>query len=172
MRIVILTLLVVLSLIVAGCQPADAPSEPVTPVAETATADPAADREAVGSLRDQWIAAAERDDAAAVAALYADDAVLTSPQNPRAEGREAIQAAFARDFPMGSDLEIRSSRTEVSGDLAYDYGEYSQRVTPAEGEPMDVSGEYLVVLERQADGSWKITRHVSFVRPPENTAGA
>ncbi|MGH9456207.1 MAG: YybH family protein [Thermoanaerobaculia bacterium] len=168
MRIVLLTLLVSLSLIVSACQPTEAPPEPAT-TDQTATADPAADREAVQRLREEWIAGAERDDATAVAALYTEDAVVTSPNDPPAEGREAIQALWTRDFPMGSDLVIRSSETAVGGDVAYDYGEYSQRITPPEGEPMDISGEYLVALERQADGSWKITKHVSIPRMPETT---
>ena len=170
MRIVMLTLLVSLSLIVAACQPAEAPPEPAA-VEPTAAADPAAAREEIQRLRDEWIAAAERDDAAAVTALYTDDAVVTSPQDPAAVGREAIQALWTRNFPMASGLQIRSTRTAVGGDVAYDFGEYSQRITPPQGEPMDLSGEYIVALERQADGSWKITRHLSFVRPPETAEG-
>ncbi|HVR42119.1 MAG TPA: SgcJ/EcaC family oxidoreductase [Thermoanaerobaculia bacterium] len=166
MRIFMLTLLMSLSLLVAGCPPAEGPAGELA-----AISDPAAAREAIDRLRDEWIAAAERDDAAAVAALYTEDAVVTSPDDPPAEGREAIEALWTRNFPMASGLEVRSTKTAVSGDVAYDFGEFSQRLTPPEGEPMDVTGEFLVALERQPDGSWKLSRHVSFSRPPESAEG-
>lgn len=53
---------------------------------------------------------------------------------------------------------------DASGDLAYDSGHYSQDVTPPGGQPMKVSGHYVVVLKRQADGAWKIVQHIA---PPE-----
>ncbi|HUP47582.1 MAG TPA: SgcJ/EcaC family oxidoreductase [Thermoanaerobaculia bacterium] len=170
MRIPALTLLISLSLMVPGCQQAEVPAEPAASE-QLATPDPAASRQDIERLRDEWLAAAERDDAAAVAALYTDDAVVASPDNPPAEGRQAIEALWTRNFPMASGLEVRSSRIEASGDLAYDYGEFSQRITPPKGKPMDVTGRYLVVLQRQPDGAWKITRHVSFNMPPETRKG-
>jgi uncharacterized protein (TIGR02246 family) len=165
MRILTLALLISLSLLVPGCRQAEVPAE--SPASEQlATPDPAAAQQEIERLRDEWVAASERDDAAAVAALYTDDAVVASPDDPPAEGREAIQALWTRNFPMASGLEVRSAKLEASGDFAYDYGEFSQRITPPKGKPMDVTGKYLVVLKRQPDGAWKIAKHVSFNMPP------
>lgn len=164
MRVFILTILISLSFLVAGCQPAEAPAE--APAGEQpATPDPAVAQQDIERLRSEWIAAAELDDAETVAALYTDDAVVASSDGPPAVGREAIKQLWTQAFPTASELEIRSSELVASGELAYDYGEFSQRITPAKGKPMDVTGEYLVVLERQSDGAWKIKRHISVDRP-------
>lgn len=169
MRMFKLMLLVALSLFLTGC-----PRQAVEPTTDTAmvteqpaVTDTAAARRDIEQIRDQWVAAAERDDAAAVTAFYTDDAVVTAPDTPAAEGRQAIQDHWARNFPISSALQVRSSETEISGDLAYDYGEFSQRITPPRGKAMDVQGRYVVVLKRQADGAWKIDKHLSFpLQPP------
>lgn len=164
MRVLILTILISLSFLVAGCKPAEAPAE-APAVEQPATPDPAIAQQDIERLRSEWIAAAELDDAETVATLYTDDAVVASSDGPPAVGREAIKQMWTQAFPMGSGLQIRSHESAASGDVAYDYGEFSQRITPAKGKPMDVTGEYLVALERQSDGAWKITRHVSVSRP-------
>ncbi|HVT44267.1 MAG TPA: DUF4440 domain-containing protein [Thermoanaerobaculia bacterium] len=165
MRIVVVFL--ILGLLVFGCAPqpaAEAPAEPAAP-----QHDARADRTAVEKVRSDWIAAAERDDAATVAAFYTDESVIGNPEAPLARGKGEIEQAFQRDFPMASNVEARSDRLEVSGDLAYDTGEFSQRLTPPGGEAMDVTGRYLVVLRRQGDGTWKIIQHMSYIVPPATT---
>ena len=168
MRKMTLILLPALILLVSGCQQeaaqtADTPATVVPPPVQTDTAAMVRDIETV---RDQWVAAAEKDDAATVTALYTADAVIDSPEEPSVAGREAIQAYWLKNFPLASGLQVRSKETEVSGDLAYDYGEFSQRITPPKGKAMDAQGRYLVVLKKQADGSWKIDKHFSFPLPP------
>lgn len=174
MRISALVLLVALSLVTAGCQ--QDPSQTAVKTAQTAVeqsaqTDTAADRQNIEQMREQWVAAAERDDAAAVAAFYGDDAVVTSPDSATAaEGRQAIQDLWSKNFPMATGLQVRSTETEVSGDLAYDYGEFSQRVTPPKGKATDVQGRYIVVFKRQSDGAWKIDKHLSFPLPAAKPA--
>lgn len=130
------------------------------PAAGTADAEAA-----IGKVRDAWVAAADKKDAAAVAGMYTDDAVFVSSENPVANGRSAIQAAFAKSFPVTTNLKVSSEKTEVGGDLAYDYGTYSEHITPPKAKAMDLTGTYLVVLKKQSDGSWKIVRHLSTTPP-------
>lgn len=165
MRSLALTLLVSLSLLIAGCRQAETTAEPEVST-QPAAPDPAVARQDIERLRDEWIAAAEKDDAATVTAFYTDDAVVASPTDPPAEGRQAIEALWTKNFPTASGLQVRSHSLEVSGEVAYDYGQFSQRITPPKGKPTDVTGTYLVVLQRQPDGAWKIARHVSFNMPP------
>lgn len=120
---------------------------------------------AIARLRNEWVAAANKKDAAAVGATYTDDAVFVSSENPETRGRAAIQKAFAESFAIASDLKVSSERTEVSGDLAYDYGSYSQHVAPPKAKAMDLHGYYIVILKKQGDGSWKIARHISATPP-------
>lgn len=121
----------------------------------------AADLAANDQLRDAWVAAAERDDAAAVAALYAEDAILIGSDGTTHIGRAAIQAALNESFPLVSGLSVTQMSSDGDADVRYSTGEYAQTATTADGRTMPVSGTYLVVTHRQMDGSWKIVRHSS-----------
>lgn len=137
------------------------------PGAGAAAPDARAARAEIDRLRSDWIEAAERDDAEAVAGYYAEDAVVVTTANPEpARGREAIQRMWAEGFPAVSETEVRSSEFVAGGDVAYDYGEYTQRVSPPNGEPITERGHYLVALRRQPDGTWKIAKHVAVASSP------
>lgn len=134
--------------------------------ADTAAAgDPAAqmDRSAIESgvraVRDAWADAAIAGDAATIGSLYADDAVLVGPEGELAEGRQAIEEALNLDGV--TEMEISGTHTEVGTDLVSEVGTFSQTLQPAEGEEQTVSGQYLVVLRLQEDGSWRIVHHMS-----------
>lgn len=120
---------------------------------------------AVAKVRDAWAEGAHNKDAPKVAAMYTDDAVLVGSDQPLTSGRAAIQAALDKNFPMSHGLQINSENTDVSGDLAYDFGTYAQEITPPGGKTTVVGGAYLVVLKKQHDGSWKIVRHMTTTPP-------
>lgn len=120
---------------------------------------------AVAKLRDDWTDGSHTQSASKVAAMYTDDAVLVGSEQPLASGRSAIEAALAKNFEMSHGLKINSENTEVSGNLAYDFGTYSQLIQPPKGAQIVVGGAYLVVLKRQSDGSWRIVRHMTTTPP-------
>jgi len=66
---------------------------------------------------------------------------------------------------VASNTNIDAKETVVSGDVAYDYGTYTQTITPPKGKPMQVNGRYLVTFRKQPDGSWKISHHMSNEQP-------
>jgi uncharacterized protein (TIGR02246 family) len=113
--------------------------------------------EAMADLNERWRQAALAGDAAALASLYAEDAVLLPPGMPTAEGRGAIQSAFATIFQSPpSSLTITSGGATVSesGELAFDHGTYSMSGTTASGEAWQDSGKFLGVA-RNSGGEWK-----------------
>ena len=57
-------------------------------------------------------------DPAALAAGYADDAVVTSPMFPRAEGRPAIERSFETLFRIFPDWEVTFEEPCVTGSRA------------------------------------------------------
>jgi C-1 hydroxylase len=63
---------------------------------------------------DAW----NRRDPVALAAAYADDAVVTSPMFPHAEGRAAIQASFTALFHVFPDWTMTFEATCVNGNRA------------------------------------------------------
>ena len=146
----------------AACAKTSTP--PADTTASTSAMMPAAGnndaKAAIAKLRDDWVAAANKKDAATVSGFYTDDAVLAGTTVPVTNGRAAIEKVWADAFPIASNLKVNSEKTEVSGDMAYDYGSYSQHIAPPKGKAMEDAGRYLVVFKRQADGSWKIAAHV------------
>jgi uncharacterized protein (TIGR02246 family) len=122
-------------------------------------ADTAADVAAIGAVREAYIAAETAGDAAAVAALYADNATLMPSNGAAVSGKAAIEAFLVAEYAAMSAAPIVTPReTKVAGDMAYDTGSTVMTLTPkAGGKAMTVNGKYAVTLARQADGSWKIT---------------
>jgi len=149
----------------AGCQTAPTP-EPKR--------DVAADIKAVRALLDQHIAAMNSSDAAAVAATYADDGIEMPPNEPPAEGRQAIQARLEAVIKGNAvKLEAMPLEAQVAGDWAYGRGNYTTSVTPKSGKPMVESGKYLSIARRQPDGSWKSYRLIwNSNNPPPSAAAA
>ena len=135
----------------AGCAPAAAP-------------DTAADVAAIGRLRSDYVAAVQAADAARIAGLYTADGVAMPANEGAVTGREAIQAheqGLMSQFTVG--LTLTSAETKVTGNWAFDRGQFQLTLTPkaAGGAAITDHGKYLVVLEKQADGAWKVAREIS-----------
>lgn len=165
--------LIPLLLIAAACNKSNAPAaDTANAMARTDSMAPAnmaaandSAKDAIGKTRDAWKDAANRKDAASVAALYTDDATFVGTETPLATGKAEIQKSLTGSLPISKLESIDSKETVVNGDIAYDYGTYKQEVTPPGGKTQTVSGYYLVALKKQPDGSWKIVRHVSTTPP-------
>jgi uncharacterized protein (TIGR02246 family) len=146
-------------LVTTGCQTAPPPE---------AKKDTSADMAKVATLRDQYTAAANSNDAAAVAALYTDDAVMMPSNEAAVEGKTAIQSWYENMYKrMSVKIAITPIETQVAGDWAYDRGTAMLSMTPkAKGKPMEESSKYLVILKRQTDGSWKCFRDIDNSNAP------
>ena len=98
-----------------------------------------------------------RGDAAAVAAMYTDDAVLLPPNFQMQEGRQAIQDFWALARQIGiRDLALETTRVEERGDAAWEIGVYTLKIQPEGAAPIEDKGKYVVVWKRAGDGSWKL----------------
>jgi uncharacterized protein (TIGR02246 family) len=123
---------------------------------QTAAATP--DPRPINELRAKFQEAYNAGDAAAVAALYTDDAVSLPDHHPAAQGKPAIQQYLQETFAQyAATMAITPADTEISGNLAHEHGTYTIKVTPkAGGETVTDDGKYVVILKRGADGAWKI----------------
>ena len=137
-------------IVLAACQPTSAPGE------KAAAHDPAP----IHALRDQFVAAFNAGDAAAVANCYTDDAILMLAHYPAFAGKQAIQGAFQSLFQTGAiKLTMTAQEIQIAGDWAYERGYSSMTVMPKAGnQPIQDSRKYLVILKRLPDGSWKAHR--------------
>ncbi|MDH3292335.1 MAG: SgcJ/EcaC family oxidoreductase [Gemmatimonadota bacterium] len=128
------------------------------------------DAEAIMMMLAEYDTAATAGNVDAYMALYADDAVSMPPDAPARTGKEEIRAAFVA-FLEENTVQLTSQVDEVrvSGDLAFLRVAYDETVTPkAGGEPTQLHGKWLVILERQPDGSWKWWHEMwSNYTPPE-----
>ena len=145
-----------------------APSSPST--ATTSQAD----LDAVNNVRNEFMSAFNMGDAAKVASQYATDAVVMPTHQPVITGRDAIENYNKTFFEMfTATITVSPVETKVFGDRALDRGTYTIQLTPkAGGSPMMDEGKYLVLLQRQADGSWKLTHDIDNTNMPLPAAAA
>ena len=125
---------------------------------EVATTE--ADVAAVDQVRQQYSIAYNAGDVAALAALYTDDAVLLPPNEVTLTGKDAIRSMYEVTFnQFTGEHSTTSQEIEVAGDWAFGQGAFRVTFTPKDGgEPVDQEGKYIVICQRQPDGSWKIAR--------------
>jgi uncharacterized protein (TIGR02246 family) len=120
--------------------------------------DPSKVTAAIKADEKQWNADFKARNAEAVVGHYADEAFLVAPGAPVADGMTDIRKIFAaalsdRNFQLTFD----SDKIEVSGDLAYSRGHFSEKYTdPKTAKVMTDSGAYLTIYKKQQDGSWKV----------------
>ncbi len=129
--------------------------------AQAVSADMAADTAAVRAVNQSWFKAYNAGNAGAVAALYADDAVLCPPGAPAARGGAAIRAELVKEIAdtaaggvslkQGTTIEIG-----ISGDLAWESNSFT--VVDKSGATVD-TGKYLTVYGRK-NGKWQIVRDI------------
>jgi uncharacterized protein (TIGR02246 family) len=121
-----------------------------------------ADTAALNALRNQFVAAYKAGDADKVAALYTDDAVVLPKDEATVKGRSAIAASDKAFFDQFTPKQVVLSSEEIKimGDWAFDRGTYKLTIAPkAGGQSATAEGRYLVLLQRQTDGSWKAARY-------------
>jgi uncharacterized protein (TIGR02246 family) len=123
----------------------------------------AADTEAINKLRSDYIAAANAEDAAKVAALFTDDGMRMESNMPAIKGRDAIEKGLAQLMEgMDVDISITSEELVIADDWAFDRGQFMTHLMPKDPKQQMVmdQGKYIVILRRGADGSWRIAREI------------
>jgi conserved hypothetical protein len=119
----------------------------------------AGDVAAIKALFDKHAAAFGAGDPAAVMALFTDDGVLMPPDRSPLVGKEGIRWGLRTAFGLyATKITADSPVIEVAGDWAYARRKYTMTLTgKTGGDQMDLAANWLDILKRQADGTWKIT---------------
>lgn len=105
----------------------------------------------INTLRAEYAAAYNKQDAAAVTAMYLPDAVVIRPDGSTLMGRSAIGKAMAEESSKWAPSALASDTVRVFGNTAWDVG--TMNATGGEGTS---AVHYLVVLRRGLEG-WKIS---------------
>jgi uncharacterized protein (TIGR02246 family) len=115
-----------------------------------------------------YIEAYDAGDAAALAALWAEDGTLSPPMTATVE-RAGIEALYAAMFASGGGLTLEVSREDAifSGDRVASWGGFVVNGQGPDGAPFAAEGRFGNVLRKEADGSWRLVRHMyNWVTPP------
>jgi uncharacterized protein (TIGR02246 family) len=105
----------------------------------------------------KWEAAFNAGNSGAVAALYADDAILLPPDAERVEGRERIDAFWEDFIVQGMAIDLTSVRAEMVGDTAYEIGRFSVTVPDAR---QPITGKYIWLWEGTGADDLRITADI------------
>ena len=109
---------------------------------------------AIQKLEDQWGAAFNKGDPAAVAAMYADDAYVLPAGSPMVQGRSAIQDFWKKAMDQLGDVKCSTQDVKPLGrSAALEIGTCSFKTKGA--TPQDGALKYAVVWKK-ADGQWKL----------------
>jgi uncharacterized protein (TIGR02246 family) len=138
------------------------------PQAEKPQVDYKAEEQTIRSISMQWMELRNNKDAAGIAALFADDAVLIR-QNQQPIGPAAIQKYIAERIETNPKAIINWSidRIEIAtaGDLAIEYGSYKSMNMGTEGTDEDF-GKY-VAIYRKVNGTWKVSVDINQTTKPD-----
>ncbi len=116
-------------------------------------------RMAIDEINAKFNEAFNSGDAAALAALFAEDATRLPPDGTILKGRAAIEARIAEDMaemPGGGELTVTTLDVQFSGDMAYEIGTWSFTGMAPDGEEVMMNGTYLSVFKRTAEGTLEL----------------
>jgi uncharacterized protein (TIGR02246 family) len=114
-------------------------------------------RTEINEILIRWKDACERDDAAAVAKLYAPTAsIIPNDSSPR-ETPDAIREYFTSFLTKVSRVHVRMVGFGTSGDLAYVTDRITYQPTPGGKEMVRTD---MLVLRRDGYGAWAIETHI------------
>ena len=133
-------------------------------------AEQAADVAKVKEVWNEYEASVNAEDSERWIALWIDDGIRMPPDEPRTVGLEQIRASVEPVFELFDfdEFTINPEEVRILGDRAYSHGLYGFSMTPkAGGDTIELSGKFLTILEKQADGSWKIAIDCFNYSPPE-----
>jgi uncharacterized protein (TIGR02246 family) len=141
----------------AACSSRCAESQPPA-MAPGATA---ADLAAIGRLHQEYVAAHNASDADRLMTLWTDDAVLMPMDEPAITGRQAIGEHYDEFFDQSpSEVTLESVETRVAGDWAFERIQVTVTLPGGTEEHRHADVKYLWILQKQPDGSWKISRAI------------
>lgn len=148
--------LVLLTIVVFSCQ--------------EASVDLATEEASIMKADSTWSAlSAEGKDVSKIVSFFADDAVVLSPGQPAARGKEALRKFVEESLKIpGFSISWRSSDIKFSpdGKLAYMYGENVTNMNDSTGNKISIPGRGYSIWRKEPDGSWKCVVDV-FNNPPQ-----
>jgi uncharacterized protein (TIGR02246 family) len=115
----------------------------------------------VKTNNDTWNAAFNRGDAAAVAAMYTDDATVLPHTHDVIRGADKIKEFWVSVIGAGfTDHSIELLDVHADGNLACEIAKWAATGPGKDGQPESYGGSLVNLYEQQGDGSWKCRVHI------------
>ena len=123
------------------------------------------DLRAIDTVNTRDVEFALANDSARMMSQWTDDIVLLQPGAPIMRGRGAIAEVFgAVESPEIVEYVLDIQEVKIAGDHAFQWGTYGYTMRPRSGgDTVRMRGKIMRVLQRQADGTWKIHRGMTTV---------
>jgi len=117
------------------------------------------DKQQIDDLRANWSTYLQSKQLEKAVAQYTDDAIFLSPDGHNFHGKKDITGLYKQVMKMYNiSLTFRSNGIIVSGNMAYDSGDYSETMQDnSTHKSVDIKGSFLMTLLKQG-GLWKISR--------------
>jgi len=118
--------------------------------------------ETLVKLNQQFDTAFNSKNVAAIAALYAEDAiVMPAPAGQAVKGRQAAADFFGGLIQAGViEHALTMKEAVVSETLATQAGQWSAAMIGEDGVKQQFGGNVQVVFQKQADGQWLAVTHI------------
>ena len=125
---------------------------------------PAAARRTIAETNAAWLQAMKRHDAAAIAAIYGDEAVFITSTGETLRGRVAIERFDRERFNATGrmvDGTIEEDGLAQTGEFVYEWGHATLRVARNDRNLRTVTGHFLTVRAADSSGRSRIIRNLS-----------
>lgn len=127
------------------------------------------DEQKIRALNQTYLATLKAGDLDGHMALFCDDAEVYFPGQAPLFGAEAIKYARAENLRLVRLVNgaIHTDRLDIDGSSAYARGRFSYTLQRLEGDrkTWSYSGLFILILKKQADGSWQIKVDGGFPSP-------
>ncbi|MDX1711493.1 MAG: SgcJ/EcaC family oxidoreductase [Rhodovibrionaceae bacterium] len=119
-----------------------------------------AGEDAIRGVLEDFEKAFNAGDAAAVAALYTEDAAVLPPGGGFVRGRAAIEEMWQGALDSGFvALDLQPMEIVIVGDTAYETSTFVGTIETEEGKSA-AHGKYIVVWQKTGDGAWRLHRDI------------
>ena len=99
--------------------------------------------------------------AAAIGALYTEDALLMPPNFDMIRGRSSTQGFWGGAITMGvKDAVLTTVELTDLGNLVHEVGNYALKIQPEGQAAFEDKGKYVVLWKKMPDGSLKLHRDI------------
>ena len=125
------------------------------------------EKQAIRDMVNTWLEASKQGDSETLLKLVADDVLFITPGR-EPFGKEVFAAEQDPAKEMKMDAEIDFKEIEVEGSWAWMRSFLKLTFTPEAGNPANLSGHILTILQKGPEGNWVIKRDANFVQPEQS----